>query len=200
MGNESAVKVYHAEECSQLLEGGRFREIPDRGDLLRERVTALIVNVVTEEIELLDAEFTLVRIDNHTIFTQSAEELAQMVMVLVGRLARHEDVIYVAVDEIKIACDTIDKPLEGLCGVAEAKRHTAKLVQAKRSGYGRLGHVIRVNRDLVVGTDEVYLREDLLTNQVTRKILQMRNRVQFKLMRVKNDLRRIMVSQCVELI
>ena len=68
------------------------------------------------------------------------------------------------VDERQAAKNLVHEALEGLGGIPQTKRHTLEL-RAQRGGYGRLGYVYRLHRDLVVCPHKVNLAEDGSTSQ-----------------------------------
>lgn len=81
------------------------------------------------------------------------ENLLQVLFVLFHSGAGDEDVINIDETKVQPPQNLVHKPLEGLACIAQAKRHVGKLEQAKRGGNRSLGHIGRLNRDLVVSPD-----------------------------------------------
>ena len=73
--------------------------------------------------------------------------------MFIGVFACHQDVIEVYEQEIQILEDRVHEPLEGLCGVLEAKWHTEKLQKSERCNHCCLGHVLWVDWYLVIASD-----------------------------------------------
>ena len=85
--------------------------------------------------------------------------------------------ILVNKDKFKASTNTVHKTLEGLGGIAEAKRHTTELKKAERCSYSGLGNVIVVDRDLVISSDKVDFGKDGVASKVRGKVLNMRQRI-----------------------
>lgn len=71
--------------------------------------------------------------------------------------AGDEDIIYVDESESKILEDSVHKSLKGLRCIFEAERDTQEFPQTERGDDSCLRNILRVNRDLMIATDQVYL-------------------------------------------
>ena len=89
----------------------------------------------------------------------------------------HQDVVQVDEKEIEPLENGVHQPLEGLCGIFEAKRHTEEFEKSKRADNGSLWNVVWVNGYLVIASDQVHFAEEDLTGQVGREIVDPRDRI-----------------------
>jgi hypothetical protein len=123
----------------------------------REWLGAMGGDFVTQEGYLRDTENALGRVDEDSIFLELGEEGAQVQVVFLRGMAGNEDIIQVREAEGKVFEDVIHETLKGLGCIPEAKGHEREFKKSERSGYGGFLDIVRVDRDLVVSPDEVYL-------------------------------------------
>ena len=65
------VKVHESNEPTQLALGLGLREVPNVLNFLRQGSDTLLVDVMSQEIQLLDAEETLVGVDDNAMSSES---------------------------------------------------------------------------------------------------------------------------------
>jgi hypothetical protein len=71
-----------------------------------------------------------------------------------GGTAEEKDIVYIGETEIQVFGDLIHEK-EVLGGVTKAKEHEGEIKKTKRCNNGCLLDVVRVDGNLVVGSDEV---------------------------------------------
>ena len=115
---------------------------------------------MTEKVQFVHTQETLVRIDNYAMAGKALESCPQVVEVLLWNSTGDENVIDVSIGRWDTTEDLVHKSLERLCGIPEAKRHTHKLEKSEWGGYSGLRDVCGCHWDLVVGSDQVQLGEN----------------------------------------
>ena len=121
--------------------------------------------------EFVDAEDTLLPVDDHPIVRKEAEDLTEVCFVLLFGVAGDKDVVQVDEDEGDAAEDAIHQPLECLGGILETKGHAEELPEPKGSDDGRLGDVGQCDGDLMIAAHQVYLGEGPLARQTAVEVL-----------------------------
>ena len=101
------------------------------------------------------------RVDYQAILLQDGEELLEVFQVFLQGAAGDDVVVEVGEDKGQVAEELVHQPLEGLRGIAEAKRHEQVFEEAERRYNGRFRNVRRVHGNLVVPLDEVDDGEEL---------------------------------------
>ncbi len=112
-----------------ILRGGK---ITDGLRVPLERLHAVLVYSVSQELHGGGGEHTLCRVDLQAVLLKDGEDLPEMLDVLLQAVAGDDDVIQVAEDEGEVLEDAVHEVLEGLGGVAEAKGHEEVLEQTER--------------------------------------------------------------------
>ena len=77
--------------------------------------------------QLQDPEDAFSPVDHQAVGGKELEDLAQVISMIRGVRAGHEDVVEVNEHEGDAAKDAVYQPLEGLGGILEAEGHTKKL-------------------------------------------------------------------------
>ena len=90
---------------------------------------------------------------------QTGENLTEMIPVFLWVGAGNQNVVQVGVHKGKTAEDLVHKPLKGLGCIPQAKGHLEELKKSKGGGDGGLRYILRSDRDLVVGSNQIYLGE-----------------------------------------
>ena len=91
---------------------------------------------------------------------EAVEQDHEVLFMFFGSLACHQDIVQVHQQEVQVLEDGIHQSLESLGGVLKPERHAEEFKEPERGDHGRLGHVIGVDRNLVITTDEVDFTED----------------------------------------
>jgi hypothetical protein len=138
--------------------------------LLLERRHTVRRHPVAQEIQFLGPKLAFLAIDDQTEITEPLEQELEMLQMRCQVRAAHDDVIQVHKDEGEAVGYPIHHPLEGVAGVAEAKTHPQKLVQAKRRDDGSLGNIPGVHGDLMVALAQIHLAEDAASGHLCRKV------------------------------
>ena len=105
---------------------------------------------MAKEVYFRFAKYTLSGVDDQTVIRQFLKELPKVLMVLFGGTAGNQVVIMINKDEVEATANTVNKPLKGLCGIPDSKRHVTEFKEAKDCYDGSLGNVIFVDWDLVM--------------------------------------------------
>ena len=79
--------------------------------------------MVAEEVDLSDAEDTLLSLDHHATERQSFEDLAEMICMFCSGAAAHQDIIQVDEDAGDTSEYCIHESLKCLSSILESKRH-----------------------------------------------------------------------------
>ena len=98
--------------------------------------------------------------DLEAVILQTGENLVEMVPVFLCNGAGDQNVVQVGVDKGETTEDLVHKSLEGLGCIPQAKGHLQELKKSKGGGDGGLRNVLRCDRDLVVGSNQINLGKD----------------------------------------
>lgn len=133
--------------------------------------------MMAKEIERSTSKLTLSRVDQDAVIGEKLKNLTE-----VHQMCRHigaGDEEIVQVDEaIRQATeDLVHKSLKSLCSIPETEGHSDEFEQAEWGDDGSLGDVICVEGNLVIGSDEIDLREDCAASKLRREVLQVRDGV-----------------------
>ena len=91
---------------------------------------------------------------------QTGENLAEMIPVFLCSGAGDQNVVQVRVDKGETTKDLVHKLPEGLGCIPKAEGHLQELKKSKDGGDGGLKNVLRFDRDLVVGSNQINLGKD----------------------------------------
>ena len=137
----------------------------------------MLVDVMTEEVQLLHTEDALVGVDHNPVMREALEYRAYIPEVLFRSSTGNQDVI-----DVRVGCgdtteDLVHEPLECLCCIPESEGHAHKLEQTKGCGDCSLRYIRGVHWDLVVGSYKVQFCEDSGALQGGGEIVDVGNRV-----------------------
>ena len=90
--------------------------------------------------------------------------------MLFGAFGRDEDVVDIDIDSRNISQYGVHQTLEILTGVFQAERGPVEDEQSKWGYDPRLCHVIRIDGNLVVAFEEIYLQKDFLSLELVNGI------------------------------
>ena len=105
-------------------------------------------------------QYTFTGVDLEPVVLETGENLTEMTLVLLCGDTGDQNVIQVGVREEKTMKDLIHEPLKGLCGVPQAEGHLQELKMSKGCCDGGLRDILRGDRDLVIGPNQINLRKD----------------------------------------
>ena len=91
---------------------------------------------MAEEVNLSDAEDTLLSLDHHATERQSFEDLAEMLRMFCSGAAAHQDIIQVDEDARDTSEYGIHESLKCLSSILESKQHAKKFSKAEGSDDG----------------------------------------------------------------
>ena len=97
--------------------------------------------MVAKEVDLSDAEDTLLSLGHHATERQSFEDLAEMIRMFCSGAAAHQDVIQVGEDAGDTSEYGIHESLKYLSSILESKRHAEKFPKAEGSDDGRFADI-----------------------------------------------------------
>ena len=115
--------------------------------------------MVAEEVDLSDAEDTLLSLDHHATERQSFEDLAEMLRMFCSVAAAHQDIIQVDEDAGVTSEYGIHESLKCLSSVLESKRHAKKFPKAEESDDGCFSVVRFCHWNLVISSGQVNFGE-----------------------------------------
>ena len=101
----------------------------------------------------------------------------QVEIMKLRRRTGGEEVVEIRPTERKTAEHRVHKALEGLRRVPEAVGHAGVLEQPKGSSDGSLGNILWGDRNLVICSHQIHLREYCTTMQMGGKVLNVWQRV-----------------------
>ena len=104
----------------------RCQHFPDCADFFGQRLDAVAVYTMAEEIDGIDAENAL-RLLDEAVIDEALEELEGLLRVLCISPG-DQDVVEVDKHVAKALCDTVHEALEGLCRTFQSKWHTEEFL------------------------------------------------------------------------
>ena len=131
--------------------------------------------MVAEEVDLSDAEDTLLSLDHHATERQSFEDLAEMIRMFCSGAAAHKDVIQVDEDARDTSEYGIHESLKCLSSILESKRHAKKFPKAKGCDDGCFADVLFCHWNLVVSSGQVNFGENSFVLQISIEIANVRD-------------------------
>ena len=132
---------------------------------------------VTKEVHGGLGKGALGGVNMETIGGQNGENLVEMPQVVGVAGGGYENIIQVDKNKGEMAEEVVYEALEGLGGIAEAKRHGGILVEAEGSDNGSFGNVSSGDGNLVIFFDKVKLVEDSGTPEVVGEVLNVKEGV-----------------------
>src|SRR6185295_13436994 len=113
------------------------------------------------------------------MFSEEEENLPQMISVVGGILAVHQDVVKIDDDELvkQIVEDFVHQRHKSRRSVSQAERENSKLKMSKTRAKSRLMNVSRSDADLVVPGTEIDFGKDLGTLEVVHKVIDTRKEI-----------------------
>ena len=137
-GQETAVKIHHAENAPQLCWSGGCRDLLDGVNMCSQGGNSTRRHDVAQEGNLRLQEGAFVQVEDQAIGLKNAEDVAQH-----GQVVGHSgggDQVVVKVDKNlgEIGEKPVHEPLECLGGILQAKGHEFVLKESKRGDDGSL--------------------------------------------------------------
>jgi len=149
-------------EASDLMHGSGSRPFTDGLDFVFIHMDALSRNYITQEGDLGCEEMALLKVIIKLFFGQDAQNLVEVVGMLLFIPAIHKYVI--KIHNNKLAYDQskhlIHKPHEGARCISQAKWHNQPLIEDALGFEGRLPFIPFKDPVLIVATSKINFRED----------------------------------------
>ena len=131
---------------------------------------------MAEEIDTFLAEIALAQLAIQLMFSEEEENLPQMILVVGGVLAVHQDVVKIDDDELvkQIVEDIVHQRHKSRRSVSQAKRENSKLKMSKTRAKSCLVNISRSDADLVVSGTEINFGKDLGTLELVHEVIDTR--------------------------
>ena len=193
--HESAVVPCKSKERTQLPQIRRNRPVAHRLDLVLHDSQPVLPHHVTEELDLSLAQRTLAGLGVQSLLTQARQCLSYMLLVLLQRVAVHDDVVEEHQDEPveEVREGVVHQLHEDARRVAQAHRQHVVLEQPLRRGEGRLVPIRLADEDLIEARAQVDLGEVLRLGQLVEQLIGARERV---LVLERHSIERSEVGDC----
>lgn len=109
-----------------LLDCGRFQAIQNGSHLALQRVHALSINIMFEEVQGFGSEWKFMNSYMNVLFSQSFENTIQTLEIRFPVRTCNKEIIYICVNEVETSKDIADETLERLCRISQTKRHSLR--------------------------------------------------------------------------
>lgn len=154
-GEKGTIKIYHSQKPPEGFCICGTRKVLDGGDFVWKRSGTFGGNLVTEEVNDARPEHALLDVNEQAVVVEALEQGSEMKAVFCFVLRKDENVVDIGETKLQVACDLIDKSLEGLPSVPKTKRHVGKFEQPEGGDDRGLRYVLGVHGYLGVGLYEV---------------------------------------------
>jgi len=160
--DEAAIEVGESKEDLNILDRGGRGPFEDSGDLVLVHSNSISTDDVTEEVDLLLVELTLLRFDPELCFLKSLEDDGDVLSVFGEGVGVDEDVVEVndAEDVEVLAKGVVHKVLEGGGSVGEAEGHDGVFEVAVTTAEGSFPLVSRSDPNEVVCSTKIKFGEE----------------------------------------
>ena len=139
-------------------------KVSESADLFRERLGAVLIYSMTEDVDAVGAEDAFRLLDDEAVFDEMFEEHTEVGFMLRIIHAGNEDVVEVDKDVLEALCDPVHEALEGLSGALQPKGHPDERDDC------RLGNVCGGHRDLHISPHQVDFGEDPFPGEVGAEV------------------------------
>ena len=91
--HQGMIEVVHAEEMAEIFDGSRCRHFPHGEDFFWQRLDAVAVHMMAEEIDGVDAEDALRLLDDEAVICEVLEESAKVLLCSASFFAGDQNVV-----------------------------------------------------------------------------------------------------------